>query len=146
MVETLFSICNTAILGCWFCLIVLPRKAITQQLIRYPYVPLVLSVFYLYFLSESPPLSEADFSSLSGILALFLQATPASAAAGWVHYLGFDFWMGAWMVQDQQQRGQHPLWVLPALLCTFMLGPTGVLIYTLILGVQKLTATTDANG
>lgn len=146
MIESLFNFCNTVILACWFCLIVFPKKKITQNLIQYPYVPLVLSVFYLYFLSQSPPLSEADFSSLSGILALFLKATPASAAAGWVHYLGFDFWMGAWMVQDQQQRGQHPLWVLPALLCTFMLGPTGVLIYTLILGLQKLRSASNGNG
>lgn len=146
MIESLFNFCNTVILACWFCLIVFPKKKITQNLIQYPYVPLVLSVFYLYFLSQSPPLSEADFSSLSGILTLFLKSTPASAAAGWVHYLGFDFWMGAWMVQDQQQRGQHPLWVLPALLCTFMLGPTGVLIYTLILGLQKLRSASNGNG
>lgn len=146
MIESLFNFCNTVILACWFCLIVFPKKKITQNLIQYPYVPLVLSVFYLYFLSQSPPLSQADFSSLSGILALFLKATPASAAAGWVHYLGFDFWMGAWMVQDQQQRGQHPLWVLPALLCTFILGPTGVLIYTLILGLQKLRSASNGNG
>lgn len=146
MIESLFNFCNTVILACWFCLIVFPKKKITQNLIQYPYVPLVLSVFYLYFLSQSPPLSQADFSSLSGILALFLKATPASAAAGWVHYLGFDFWMGAWMVQDQQQRGQHPQWVLPALLCTFILGPTGVLIYTLILGLQKLRSASNGNG
>lgn len=146
MIESLFNFCNTVILACWFCLIVFPKKKITQNLIQYPYVPLVLSVFYLYFLSQSPPLSQADFSSLSGILTLFLKSTPASAAAGWVHYLGFDFWMGAWMVQDQQQRGQHPLWVLPALLCTFMLGPTGVLIYTLILGLQKLRSASNGNG
>lgn len=138
MIESLFNFCNTVILGCWFCLLVFPRHKLTQNLINYPYVPLVLSLFYLYFLSQSKPITEADFTSLNGILQLFLEATPASAAAGWIHYLGFDFWMGTWMVKDQQQRGKHSLWVLPALLCTFMLGPTGVLVYSIIIVIQNL--------
>lgn len=138
MIESLFNFCNSVILGCWFFLLVLPKHKITQTLIRYPYVPLVLSFFYLYFLSQSPPLSEADFSSLDGILSLFLQATPASAAAGWVHYLGFDFWVGAWMIKDQQERQQNSFWAIPALLCTFMLGPIGVLVYSLIVVIQNI--------
>ena len=64
----------------------------------YPWLPLILSTFYLYFILLSGGLLEADFSSLEGIVHLFKKATPASAAAGWLHYLAFDFWVGVWII------------------------------------------------
>ena len=76
---------------------------------------------------------EADFSSLEGIVTLFKKATPESAAAGWLHYLAFDFWVGTWIIKHSRKRKiSHKIIVLP-LLFTFMLGPVGVLIYSLFL-------------
>ena len=76
-------------------------------------------------------LGEADFSSLEGILVLFHQATPEAAAAGWMHYLAFDFWVGCWLLRDAQKRGLPQLLIVLPLLCTFMLGPVGILLYVL---------------
>ena len=127
----LFTIANTAILFAWLPLLVAPKKKIAQTLIAFPYVPLVISLFYLYFLLSDGGLSEADFSSLEGILKLYHQATPEAAAAGWMHYLAFDFWVGCWVLRDAQKRGlPHALILLP-LLSTFMLGPVGVLLYVI---------------
>ena len=47
---------------------------------------------------------EADFSSLEGIVSLFKKATPESAAAGWLHYLAFDFWVGTWIIKHSRKR------------------------------------------
>ena len=138
MTDIYFTICNTAILFFWAMLLFFPKKQATQQLITYPWVPLLLSFFYAYFLFGFGGLAEADFTRLEGIVRLFRQATPESAAAGWLHYLAFDFWMGAWMVSHSQQKQLPHLWIVLPLLFTFMLGPTGVLVYTLIYwGHQK---------
>lgn len=127
----LFTIANTAILFAWLPLLVAPKKKIAQTLIAFPYVPLVVSLFYLYFLLTDGGLSEADFSSLEGILKLYHQATPEAAAAGWMHYLAFDYWVGCWVLRDAQKRElPHALILLP-LLSTFMLGPVGVLLYVI---------------
>ena len=76
-------------------------------------------------------LAEADFSSLEGVLILFHQATPEAAAAGWMHYLAFDFWVGCWVLRDAQEKQlPHGLIVLP-LLFTLMMGPVGILLYTI---------------
>ena len=127
----LFTIANTAILFAWLPLLVAPKKKIAQTLIAFPYVPLVISLFYLYFLLSDGGLSEADFSSLEGILKLYHQATPEAAAAGWMHYLAFDYWVGCWVLRDAQKRElPHALILLP-LISTFMLGPVGVLLYVI---------------
>lgn len=127
----LFTIANTAILFAWLPLLVAPKKKIAQTLIAFPYVPLVISLFYLYFLLTDGDLSEADFSSLEGILKLYHQATPEATAAGWMHYLAFDYWVGCWVLRDAQKRElPHALILLP-LLSTFMLGPVGLLLYVI---------------
>lgn len=137
MTTLLFTFCNTAILLFWGLLLFLPKQKITQSLLLYPWVPLGLSFFYAYFLFGFGGLAEADFSSLEGIVSLFREATPESAAAGWLHYLAFDFWMGSWLLQNSQQKGIPHLWVVLPLLCTFMLGPMGVLTYSIVYGIHS---------
>ena len=132
MTTILFTICNTGILICWGLLLFFPSLKVSVSLRSYPWVPLALSFFYVYFLSAAGGLGEADFSTLEGITALFKKATPESAAAGWIHYLAFDFWMGAWIVDNSRKKGLPHGVIIPALLTTFMLGPTGVLVYALI--------------
>ena len=127
----LFTIANTAILFAWLPLLVAPKEKFTQTIVQFPYIPLVISFFYLYFLVQDGGLAEADFSSLEGVLILFHQATPEAAAAGWMHYLAFDFWVGCWVFRDAQEKQlPHGLIVLP-LLFTLMMGPVGILLYTI---------------
>ena len=54
---------------------------------------------------------------------------PWALLAGWTHYLAFDLFIGAWEVRDAQQRGVPHLLVVPALVLTFLLGPSGLLLY-----------------
>ena len=94
-----------------------------------PICSFCLSFFYLYFLLKDGGLGEADFSSLEGCFNFFHQATPEAAAAGWMHYLAFDFWVGCWLLRDAQEKQlPHGLIILP-LLFTLMMGPVGILLY-----------------
>lgn len=127
--ELLFTIANTGILLAWLPLLFAPKWSLTKKMLAFPYVPFILSFFYLFFLLNDGGLANADFSSLAGILGLYRNATPEAAAAGWMHYLAFDYWVGCWMLCDAQNKNiPHLLIVLP-LLCTFMLGPVGILLY-----------------
>ena len=129
--ELLFTIANTAILLTWFPLLLAPKWSFTKKMLAFPYVPFILSFFYLFFLLSDGGLAEADFSSLDGILELYRNATPEAAAAGWMHYLAFDYWVWCWMLRYAQKKDVPHLLIVVPLLCTFMLGPVGIMLYVL---------------
>ena len=58
--------------------------------------------------------------------------SPHAALAGWIHYIAFDLFVGAWEVRDARRRGIPHGWVLPALFLTLMAGPLGLLFYLLV--------------
>ena len=137
MTTLIFNFCNILILLAWGTIIILPKQKLSKVLISFPWIPLGLSFFYVYFIFISGGIMEADFSSLDGIVSLFKKATPESAAAGWLHYLAFDFWVGTWIIKHSRKRKiSHKIIMLP-LLFTFMLGPVGILIYSLLLLAYK---------
>jgi len=132
MTTILFDVCNLLILLVWGLVLFFPRQKISENLISYPWVPLGISFFYSYFIVVSGGLVEADFSSLEGIVSLFKNTTPESAAAGWLHYLAFDFWVGTWIIRHSRKNEIAHLAIILPLLCTFMLGPVGIMIYSLL--------------
>ena len=139
MTVLIFNFCNTAILLVWILILFFPRVKISKQLIQFPWVPLGISFFYTYFLIVSGGLAEADFSSLEGIVSLFKSATPESAAAGWLHYLAFDFWVATWIIRHSQKNMIKHIFIIAPLLFTFILGPGGILIYSMVyFGNKKL--------
>jgi len=54
---------------------------------------------------------------------------PEAVIAGWLHYLVFDLFVGAWEVRDAQKRGINHWLVVPCLFFTLILGPVGLLLY-----------------
>lgn len=134
--ETIFNIFNSGILLFWMLLLFFPKQSITQKVIAYPWVPLVIAFGYIYFMGMTSGTFSADFSSLNGLTKMFQNANPQGVAAGWLHYLAFDFWVGCWMLKNSQEKGVKHLWMLVPMLFTFMLGPVGIIIYTLVLLVQ----------
>ena len=135
--ETIFKIFNSGILLFWLILLVFPKKGFTQRIVAFPWVPLAIAIGYVYFLSTTTGTFSADFSTLSSLTEMFQNAEPRGVAAGWLHYLAFDFWVGCWMLKNSQEKAIKHLWMILPLLSTFMLGPVGVLIYTLVLLTQK---------
>ncbi|MBX3266599.1 MAG: DUF4281 domain-containing protein [Acidobacteria bacterium] len=134
--ETIFSIANTLALVSWLLLAILPRFRVTRAVVLTGTVPLLLSAAYLVIIVMFFGTSEGSFSSLAGVMQLF--TNPWTVLAGWLHYLAFDLFVGAWEVRDAEKHGVPHLLVIPCLFFTFMLGPIGYLMYVAIRGVVKL--------
>ena len=135
--EIIFNIYNTGILIFWLFLLVFPKSKVTQKMTDFPWIPLVIAFGYIYFLGTSDSIFPVDFSSLSGLTEMFQNSNPRGVAAGWLHYLAFDFWVGCWILRDSQKKGVKHAFIIFPMLFTFMLGPVGVIIYTLVLLFQK---------
>ena len=135
--EIIFNIYNTGILIFWLFLLVFPKSKLTQKMTDFPWIPLVIAFGYIYFLGTSDSIFSVDFSSLSALTEMFQNSNPRGVAAGWLHYLAFDFWVGCWILRDSQKKGVKHAFIIFPMLFTFMLGPVGVIIYTLVLAFQK---------
>jgi hypothetical protein len=126
--ELIFNVCNYGVLPAWVLLAVAPGWVWTQRIIDQIWLPMLFGVIYLGVIAVSPPNPPgAGFDSLSGVMALF--SNPYFALAGWVHYLVFDLFIGAWEVRDAQRRSISHLFVVPCLFLTLMAGPLGLLAY-----------------
>ena len=59
-------------------------------------------------------------------------SVPQAVLAGWIHYLVFDLFVGAWEVRDAKRLGISHWFILPCLFFTLMLGPIGLLLYFIL--------------
>jgi hypothetical protein len=66
--------------------------------------------------------------------------------AGWIHYLIFDLFVGAWEARDARRRGVPHLLLVPCLLATLMIGPVGLLLYVLVRFFSKRLLEFDEAG
>ncbi|HEX2450215.1 MAG TPA: ABA4-like family protein [Gemmatimonadales bacterium] len=127
--ERLFSILNLIAIAGWLPLVFLPRARWATAVV--PVVlPCLFGVIYVVLVAASLPWGEGGFSSLAGVGALF--ENPWALLAGWAHYLAFDLFIGGWQVRDARERGIPHLFVVPALLLTFLFGPAGLLLYLVV--------------
>lgn len=128
--EQIFSIVNlTAMLG-WILLAVLPRWKFTNKIVLSGALPLLLSAAYLILIVLFFRSAEGGFGSLAEVMKLFTNEWVA--LAGWIHYLAFDLFVGSWEVKDSQARGISHWFIIPCLILTFLLGPVGFLLYSVV--------------
>lgn len=131
--DFLFSLANPAALLGWSLLVLAPRWAVTRRVVLSGALPLALAATYALLIGShylGAHASEGGFRSLPEVAALF--RNPWALLAGWVHYLCFDLCLGIWESLDARRRGvPHPL-LVPCLLLTFLLGPVGLLLYSLV--------------
>jgi hypothetical protein len=129
--ETLFKFASYSVIPFWLLLIFAPRWSWTTRLGHSPVLLLLLTPIYAYMLFGYGATPEGmDFGSLYGVMVGF--AAPQIAVAGWIHYLIFDLFVGAWETRDAQRRGVPHLLVIPCLIATLMVGPIGLLLYVLV--------------
>ena len=130
--ENIFNIVNLFVLLGWVPLFVFPFSKFTKKLVDGLFLPFILCFFYVYFLSQTKGLFSADFSSLGGVLDLFKNSTEESAAAGWIHYLAFDYFVGCWIVNHSIKKGiPYFVFILP-LFFTLFAGPCGLLLFLIL--------------
>ena len=129
--EILFKAANYAVLPFWLLLIVAPRWRWTQLLVHGPVVVLLLTPIYAYMLFGYGPSPEnSDITTLYGVMSAF--TAPNVVVAGWIHYLIFNLFIGAWESRDARRLGIPHVFVLPCLLVTFLIGPVGLLLYVIV--------------
>ena len=124
--EQLFSMAGFIAMAGWIVLLILPRNPIAQRVAGIT-VPLILSVGYLILIARHLRGADGGFGSLADVAMLFQKRE--LLLAGWVHYLAFDLFIGAWETRDAQRNGLPHLVVIPCLVMTFLLGPIGLLFY-----------------
>lgn len=130
--EFVFSVCGNLVLPGWLLLLLLPKWKWTLSLITTVIIPFSLGLVYVgLFVSQAGAIPVgAGFGSVEQVGAAF--SNPYILTAGWIHYLAFDLFVGAWEVRDSQRIGLSHWWLLPCLPLTFMLGPTGLALYLVI--------------
>jgi ABA4-like protein len=127
--ELLFSGLNLMAIAAWLPLLFLPKARWATTIVPVA-MPSLLGAIYLLLVAASLPWSEGGFASLAAVAVLF--RNPWALLAGWAHYLAFDLFIGGWQVRDAQARRIPHLFVVPALVLTFLFGPAGLLLYLAI--------------
>ena len=123
--EIVFSVCNTLALIGWIVLLAGFRKPWGVSAARW--LALGFAAIYVVVLSAHFGEAEGGFGTLPEVMKLF--DNPWVALGGWIHYLAFDLFTGAWIV-ERGQREELVWWrVLPALPLTFLFGPAGLLLF-----------------
>ena len=132
--ESLFSLAGVLAAGGWILLAALPRWRWTMG-IAAVFLPLTLAGLYLGLVVVHLIGAEGGFGSLEQVARLFENRW--LLLAGWVHYLAFDLFVGAWEVRDAQRLALPHLAVLPCLALTLFAGPVGLLAYFLVRATMR---------
>lgn len=93
-------------------------------------IPLAWAALYVVLLSQGLPEAEGGFDSIEGVRGLF--ANDSALAAGWLHYLAFDLFVGTWIARDCAERRVPALLAAPCLVLTLLAGPAGLLAYFIL--------------
>lgn len=125
--EELFALANRLAMLGWIALVaalwgprwlMLAGGFVVPALLSLPYAGLMLGFFAG---------AGGGFSSLDAV-ALLLSGREM-LLAGWLHFLAFDLFVGAWQVRAARRDGVPGLLVVPCLALTFLFGPAGLLAF-----------------
>lgn len=128
--DRLFDLANTTALAGWLVLLASPIAPQLAQRISGVAIPLLLSTLYAGLALAHFASAEGGFGSLDDVATLFAQRE--MVLLGWVHYLAFDLFVGAWEVRTARAEAIPFVLVVPCLAVTFLLGPAGLLLFMLL--------------
>jgi Domain of unknown function (DUF4281) len=127
--DTLFQIANPLAMTGWLALALSPLAPRATQAWAHAVV-LVQSLLYAALVLAFWAGAEGGFDTLANVQALFRQ--PEIALAGWVHYLAFDLFVGAWAVRAARSESIAHALVLPCLIPIFLFGPAGLIAFAIL--------------
>jgi len=129
--ELLFSLSGWVVMPAWLGLAALPFWY--PNIVRWIQwsVPTLLGMAYLALILVYWGSNKGGYDSLAAVRELF--TSDGLLLAGWLHYLAFDLFIGAWIVEQAQRSGIAHGWVLPCLPLTFLFGPIGLLAFYVVL-------------
>ena len=127
--ESLFSIAGSVVVPGWLLLALAPRWKWSQRYACF-LAPVLIGALYAWIFASHYSEGRGGFGSLAEVSLLF--QNPWLLLAGWIHYLAFDLFIGAWETRDAVRCGIPQLVVIPCLVLTFLVGPIGLLLYLLL--------------
>lgn len=128
--ELLFQVGNTTALIGWAALLASPWLPTFADRVSGLFIPGLISIGYAGLVMAFWTSAEGGFSSLDNVALLF--QTREVLLAGWLHYLAFDLFVGAWEVRTARRLGVPFIFVLPCLVLTFLFGPAGLLVFLIV--------------
>ena len=128
--DLIFQYATLIAFAGWATLLISPLIPRISDLAATYAMPALISVAYAGLILAFWTSAEGGFGSLDEVSQLF--QTRELLLAGWLHYLAFDLFVGAWIVRRGRADGV-PFWrVLPCLPLTFLFGPAGYLAFVAI--------------
>ena len=136
--DLLFRIASTTALAGWVALAFAPLQR-PGAVFAARLLAAVLCGGYVavlvHALGAGPAPDWRAFNSLDGVIGLL--RTREAALAGWVHYLAFDLFTGAWEAETAPKaRVPHGV-LLVCLSLTFLAGPVGLLAFLVAKAVRQ---------
>jgi hypothetical protein len=126
--EQVFALANPLALSGWIALLASPWLPRFADRYAGTIVPLLLATVYAGLILAFWTRAEGGFDSLDNVARLF--ETRELLLAGWLHYLAFDLFVGAWIVRRARDEGLRFILVVPCLVLTFLFGPVGFLLFS----------------
>ena len=136
MNDTLFSYFNLLALLGWVALVVYPLAPRWIGIVSGFAIPTILALAYVVLVLVHWSSIEGGYDSLPNVMALF--TNEGVALAGWIHFLAFDLFLGAWSAKTIRDAGLSHAFALPCLVLTFLFGPSGFLLTLIIIGLSRL--------
>ncbi len=142
--DAIFSAAGTLAMSGWLALALAPaRAAWSLHARRYAgrVTPLLLAAVYVALIVRH--WGPGGFGSLAVVRALF--DVPGLLAAGWLHYLAFDLFVGAWIAERGAALGMPHALLLPLFGMTFLFGPAGLLAFMALRALPRFRPATPVS-
>lgn len=128
--ATIFQIANSFVLIGWLLLFVAPKWEHTNRIVLNVVIGILSLTYTVVIFFTISDFSPDSFSTLANVKALFQE--DMAVTAGWIHYLAFDLFVGAYIVKEGVATGMARWKYTICLPFTFMLGPFGLLLNLII--------------
>lgn len=134
--DALFDHAGTIAFCGWAILVLAPRRWALLNAIPAVVLPAVLSGLYAAIVLQHFAAADGGYDSLAAVKTLL--SGDWLLLAGWVHFLAFDLFAGAWMAQRMDEAGINRVLQAPVLLLILFFGPAGFLIGLIAIGALRL--------
>lgn len=140
--DLIFQLANMTAVAGWAALLASPWVPSLADRVAAAAVPVLLSVAYAALVLAYWSRGAGGFDTLENVAALF--GSRELLLAGWLHFLAFDLFVGAWEVRTARAERIPFFLVVPCLGLTFLFGPAGFLLFVAIRVLRRgmLTAPT----
>ena len=133
--DGVFSLASQMAMVGWLILTVAPRRWPIFVWLPKFIIPGALSALYSLLIISHFGAADGGFGSLDGVKTLF--RNEYVLLAGWVHYLAFDLFIGAWIAERCDKLG-FSRFIQPLFFAaTFLFGPMGLLLFFITSGFYR---------